>query len=167
MVYNSAQCKMKRSIFLVIGVMIAFVFASGCAKEATLSTVYEVTITFDDAAGNQLATQAYTELKNQFSPSDAILVYMTVANVSGDDLWMPLPLIDGSQYYEYAYSDNGIFAFTANAGEDYVWTNVFSKTYRIIKIPRSSLVTKSAVDFNDYNEVMRAYNLYDAPVVRK
>lgn len=166
MVYNSARCKMKRCIFLVIGAMIAFVFASGCTKMVTQSYIYEATIQFNDATGKQLATQNYTELKGQFSSSDAVLVYMKIANVSGEDLWMPLPLIDGTKLYEYAFTDNGIFAFTADAGEGYTWINNFTNTYRIIKIPRSVLVTKSTTAL-DYNEVMKDYNLYEAPIIRK
>lgn len=169
MVYNSARCKMKKSVFFIVGVIVAMFLASGCTKVVTQSTIYEASVAFNDATGKQQSTQSYTELKGQFSQSDAVLVYMKIANVSGDDLWMPLPLINGNELFEYAFTDNGIFAFTADAGDGYTWTNNFTNTYRIIKIPRTALVTKSSGSVNtmDYNEVMKEYNLYEAPVIRK
>ncbi len=169
MVYNSAQCKMKRSLFFVIGVMIALVFASGCTKTVTQSSIHEITITFDNAAGNQLATKATNELSSYFSSRDAIIAYIYIGNSSGEEMWMPLPLLNGTESYEYAYTDNGIFAFTADAGDGYTWANNFSKKYRIIKIPNIAVVSKSVEELreSDYNTVVKELNLYEAPIIRK
>ena len=168
MVYNSVRCEMKRYVFLTIGAMMALLVASGCTKVVTQSSVHEISITFDNAAGNQMASKGYAELENYFHPSDAVLVYMYVGSASGEEMWMPLPMVNGNELYEYAYTDNGIFAFTADAGEGYTWVNNFSKTYRIILVPRTAIVSKSAVevDRNDYNSVMKAYNLYECNVIR-
>jgi hypothetical protein len=159
---------MKRSLFFIVGVVIAMFFATGCTKVVTQSYVYEVTISFDNANGNQLATKAYGDLKGMFCSTDAVLVYMKVDDSTGDDLWMPLPFIEGNFLFEYAFTDNGIFAFTADAGEGYTWTKNFSCTYRIVRIPRVTETSKSTdeVNTNDYNEVMKAYNLYEGNVIK-
>jgi len=160
---------MKRCLFFIVGAMIAMFIVSGCTKIVTQSSVHELTITFDNAAGNQLVSKGTPDLCGYFNSSDAVLVYMYIGNTSGEDMWMPLPLVNGNEMYEYGYTDNGIFAFTADAGEGYTWTRNFSNKYRVILIPKTALVTKSTgeVDTNDYNEVMKAYNLYESSVIRK
>lgn len=169
MVYNSARCKMKRCVFFVIGVMIALVFASGCTKVVTQSTVHEFNVTFSNVANKQTVTEAYAELKGVVSSSDAILVYCYFGNASGEDIWMPLPTTVDATSYEYAYTDSGIFIFNADAGDGNVWINDFSLKYRVIQIPRTAIVSKSIEELkaNDYNEVMKEFDLYNAPVIRK
>lgn len=169
MVYNSAQCKMKRSLFFVIGVMIALVFASGCTKVVNQSNVYEFNITFSNAADKQSVTESYTGLNGKIISSDAILVYVYVGNASGEDIWMPLPTHFETKFYDYAYTDNGIFVFTADAGEGYTWTKDFTLKYRVIQIPNIAVVSKSFEELraSDYNTVVKELNLYEAPIIRK
>ena len=169
MVYNSARCKMKKSVFFIVGVIVAMFLASGCTKVVTQSTVNEFSITFSNVSGKQAVTESYTGLKGSISSSDAILVYIYFGNTSGEDIWMPLPATINTMFYDYAYTDSGIFVFTADAGNGNVWTSDFSLKYRVIKIPRTALVSKSTSSVNtmDYNEVMKEYNLYEAPIIRK
>ena len=171
MVYNSARCKMKRCVFFVIGVMIALVFASGCSKDVivTQSKVHEFTIKFSNVANKQTVTEGYAELKGVVSSSDAILVYCYFGNASGEDIWMPLPTTVDATSYEYAYTDSGIFIFNADAGEGNVWTTDFSLKYRVIQIPRTVIASKSMneIENTDYNTVMKEFDLYNAPVIRK
>ena len=169
MVYNSARCKMKKSVFFIVGVIVAMFLASGCTKVVTQSTVNEFSITFSNVSGKQAVTESYTGLKGTICSTDAVLVYVYFANASGEDIWMPLPATVNTTLYDYAYTDSGIFVFNADAGIGNVWTSDFSLKYRVIKIPRTALVSKSTGSVNtmDYNEMMQTYNLYDAPIIRK
>ncbi len=151
--------------------MIALVFASGCSKDVivTQSKVHEFTIKFSNVANKQTVTEAYAELKGVVSSSDAILVYCYFGNASGEDIWMPLPATINTALYDYAYTDNGIFIFNADAGDGNVWINDFSLKYRVIQIPRTAIVSKSIEELkpDDYNEVIKELDLYHAPVIRK
>ena len=169
MVYNSARCKMKRCVFFVIGVMIALVFASGCTKVVTQSTVHEFNVTFSNVANRQSVSEGYTGLKGYVCSTDAVLVYAYFGNASGEDIWMPLPATINTALYDYAYTDNGIFIFNADAGDGNVWINDFSLKYRVIQIPRTAIVSKSIEELkaDDYNEVIKELDLYNAPVIRK
>lgn len=169
MVYNSAQCKMKRSVFFVISVMIALVFASGCTKVVTQSNVYEFNITFSNAAGKQSVTENYTGLQGNNLSTDAVLAYIYIGNASGENVWMPLPSHNENTLYDFAYSDNGIFVFSADAGEGYTWTGNFTMKYRVILIPRTVLTSKSMEELKgaDYNTVMKELDLYETHVLRK
>ena len=169
MVYNSARCKMKKSVFFIVGVIMAMFLASGCKKVVTQSTINEFNVTFSNVSGKQSVTESYTGLKGNISSSDAILVYVYFGNASGEDIWMPLPATVNTFLYDYAYTDSGIFVFTADAGDGNVWTTDFSLKYRVINIPRTATVSKSTGSVNtmDYNDVMKEYNLYEAPVIRK
>lgn len=169
MVYNSAHIKMKKNVFFIVSVIVAMFLVSGCTKVVTQSSVHEFNVTFSNVSNKQTVTESYTGLKGSISSSDAILVYVYFGNTSGEDIWMPLPATVTPFFYDYAYTDSGIFVFTADAGNGNVWTTDFSLKYRVINIPRTAVVSKSTGSVNtmDYNEVMQTYNLYDAPVIRK
>lgn len=167
--YNAAQSKMKRILVFIAGIMIALVFASGCTKVVTQSSVYEFNITFSNAADKQIVTETYTALKDNNLSSYAVLAYIYIGNASGEDVWTPLPTLNGSEYYDYAYTDNGIFAFSADAGDGYVWTNNLTLKYRLILIPKTVLTSKSTkeIENKDYNEVMNEFGLYESTVIKK
>ena len=82
---------------------------------------------------------------------------------------MPLPATIDQVLYDYAYTDNGIFVFNADAGTGNVWTTDFTLKYRVIQIPRTAVVSKSMEELKvaDYNSVVKELDLYDAPVLRK
>ena len=82
---------------------------------------------------------------------------------------MPLPTTVDATSYDYAYTDSGIFIFNADAGEGNVWTTDFSLKYRVIQIPRTVIASKSMneIENTDYNTVMKEFDLYNAPVIRK
>lgn len=171
MVYNSARCKMKKSVFFVIGIMSAMVLAFGCSKVVTVtqSNVYEFDITFSNAAGKQIVTENYTKLQDDNLSNTAVLAYIKIGNTSGQDVWMHLPSNNESQLFDYAFTDKGIFVFSADAGEGYTWTGDFTMKYRLILIPKTVLASKSMneVENTDYNAVMKEFELYNAPVIRK
>jgi len=168
MVYNSAQCNMKKGLLFIASIIMALVLSSGCTKVVTQSNVYEIEITFDNAAGNQIASKGTSELCDYYHSSDAVLVYIYIGESSGEKMWMPLPMINENDVYEYTYTENGIFAFTADAGEGYTWTNNFTAKYRVILIPKTAIVSKSMeeIESYDYNTVMKELNLYETQVIR-
>lgn len=168
MVYNSAQCNMKKGLLFIASIIMALVLSSGCTKVVTQSNVYEFNITYSNAADKQSVTGNYTGLNGQISSTDAILVYIYVGNTSGEDIWMSLPAHIDTYSYDYAYTDNGIFVFSADAGEGYTWTKDFTLKYRVIRIPNIAVVSKSIEELraSDYNTVMKELNLYETQVIR-
>ena len=169
MVYNSARCKMKKYVFFSVVALITLMLASGCTKVVTQSTVHEFSITFSNVSNKQSVVENYIGLKDKISSSDAILAYIYFGNTSGEDIWMPLPAMVTPAYYDYAYTDSGIFVFTADAGNGNVWTSDFSLKYRVIQIPRTAVVSKSIEELKtaDYNTVVKELDLYETPILRK
>lgn len=139
--------------------------ASSCEKTVEQSDVYEVQVvmTLQDET---LAIGEFEGLSNRFSDTDAILVFVS----TGDESWMPLPAVDGDEEHTYELYNDGVLVFYDEIiYGNLVFTRNFENTYRIIRIPHYAYTQKIAegVDHNNYNEVMKAYDLYNAPIIRK
>lgn len=139
--------------------------ASSCEKTVKQSDVYEVQVAMTPLNGT-LAVGEFDDLSNSFYDTDAILVYVS----TGDESWMPLPTVDGDEEYTYELYNDGVLVFYDEIiYGNLVFTGTFENSYRIIRIPHYAYTQKKAegVDHNNYNEVMKAYDLYNAPVIRK
>ena len=139
--------------------------ASSCEKAVEQSDVYEIQVTMTPK-NNSLAVGEYEGLCNSFSDTDALLIYVS----TGEESWMPLPAVYSDEEYTYElYNDGGIVFYDEIIYGNMVFTGSFENSYRIIRIPHFAFTEKKAegVDHSNYNEVMRAYNLYEAPIIRK
>ena len=157
---------MKRNFIILIGAIVMLFAASSCEKTVEQSNVWEITVGLTPNTDGSLAVGTYNDLIGKFQSTDAVLVY---ANIE-DDTWMAMPgfSYDG-EYHYYEFSDDGGFLFIATPSSGYIWTGNFTMDYRIIRIPHYAYTEKKAegVDHNNYNEVMKAYDLYNTPVIRK
>lgn len=157
---------MKKFFVILIGAVVMLFVASSCEKTVEQSNVWEVTVGLTPNADGSLAVGAYNDLIGKFQSTDAVLVYAYV----DDDAWMAMPGIsyDG-EYHYYEFSDDGAFLFIATPSSGYIWSGNFTMDYRIIRIPHNAYTQKMAegVDHNNYNEVMKAYNLYGINTVKK
>ena len=155
---------MKRIFIVLIGAIVMLFAASSCHKLVQQSNVYEVSVNLISNAYGTGAGANYSGLAGKIKTTDAVLVYGEV----DDDIWMSLPADYEDDTYTYAFDSNGNFAF-AVVYNGYTWTQGETMNYRIIIIPQSVLTEKKAegVDHNNYNEVMKAYNLYESNVIMK
>lgn len=156
---------MKRNFIVLIGAIVMLFAASSCEKTVEQSDVYEVQVTMT-LLNESLASGEFDGLSNTFSDTDAILVYVS----TGDESWMPLPTVDGDEEYTYELYNDGVLVFYDEIiYGNLVFTGTFENSYRIIRIPHYAFTEKKAegVDHNNYNEVMRAYNLYECNVIMK
>jgi hypothetical protein len=107
-------------------------------------------------------------------PGDMVLVYRLVAIEDGVKIWNPLP--------ESAFDSNGAFDFSYNFEFSRFDVDVFmlgydlgtvspglrlNQTFRIVIIPGDGINLtgkKSSVNLNDYNAVIKKYNIDDSNV---
>lgn len=164
--YNSAKIKMKKN-FIIISILIIAALTTSCHKEVVQCFSYDLKATFENAEGERCVTVATDKYQNRIGTDDAILMYVKVGNTSGEDIWMPLPLQTDSELYDFAFTDSGILVLTADAGEGYVWsTPTFVKYYKLIVMPKIVYTSnlEQGVDHSNYNEVVKAYNLYESAI---
>lgn len=159
------------SLFAIVGLM-AF---SSCSDDNdidndTISEVIEVNgYNFTSNNGYRIRY----DLTPEIYPGDMVLVYRLVAVEDGVKVWNALP--------ESAYDSNGAFDFSYNfefsrydvdifmLGYDLnsVVTNLrLNQTFRIVIIPGTgnNLTSKKSINLNDYNAVIKAYNIDDSNV---
>jgi hypothetical protein len=156
---------MKR-ILLMLAISVTFLF-QGCTKNEEikadlLAEVFEVTASFT-AANN------YSKLITLNPPiynSDMVLVYRLFDVINGQSVWRQLPqavyLIQGELDYNFDFTKNDINIFLeSNFNLNTLGTAwAQNQVFRVVIIPGylSNKNTK-AIDFNDYNAVVKAFNI--------
>ena len=161
---------MKR-ILLMIAISVTFLF-QGCTKNEEikadlLAEVFEVTASFT-AANN------YSKLITLNPPiynSEMVLVYRLFDVVNSADVWRQLPqavyLIQGELDYNFDFTKNDINIFLeSNFNLNTLGTAwAQNQVFRVVIIPGylSNKNTK-AIDFNDYNAVVKAFNIKESQV---
>jgi hypothetical protein len=113
------------------------------------------------------------DLNPEIYPGDMVLVYRLVAIENGVKVWTALPesdyYNDGSLFFNYNFEftrfDVDIFikGFELNTIPSNVRIN---QTFRIVIIPGDgeNLTSKKVINLNDYNAVIKAYNIDDSNV---
>jgi hypothetical protein len=134
----------------------------------TISEVFEVTTSFN--SGNNYSK--LIPLKPAIYASDMILVYHLYDVVNGNDVWRQMPqtyYISGGGEIDYNFDftkyDVNIFMganFSLNTLSS-TWTQ--NQTFRIVIVP-GYFSNKNAknVDFKDYNEVVKAFNINELDI---
>ena len=161
---------MKR-ILLMLAISVTFLF-QGCTKNEEikadlLAEVFEVTASFT-AANN------YSKLITLNPPiynSDMVLVYRLFDVINGQSVWRQLPqavyLIQGELDYNFDFTKNDINIFLeSNFNLNTLGTAwAQNQVFRVVIIPGylSNKNTK-AIDFNDYNAVVKGFNIKESQV---
>lgn len=146
----------------------------GPAGAEVLPAVFEVEANFT-AAGQY--RQAYSMPSNlDVFPSDVVLVYWLydVVTVNGQqaDLWralpqvVPVPEANGFFQYNFDFTVYDVELFlngTVNlATLDNSWTQ--KQIFRVVVLPAESVARKAALDFNNYEEVVKAYGIDESKI---
>jgi hypothetical protein len=161
---------MKR-IILLLAISTTFLF-QGCTtneeiKADLLAEVFEVRASFT-AANN------YSRLITLNPPiynSDMVLVYRLFDVINGQSVWRQLPqavyIAQGELDYNFDFTRNDINLFLesdfdlATLGATWAQNQIF----RVVIIPGYfSNKNNKAVDFNDYNAVVKAFNIKNSQV---
>ncbi|UUC45270.1 hypothetical protein [Flavobacterium cerinum] len=168
-----------KKIILLLTVVAAFVF-QGCEGPEgpqgptgpsgdTISEVFEVTRSFN--AGNNFSS--IIPLNPQIYASDVVLVYLLWDTVNPTTpVWRLMPqtvqLEQGDLLYNYDFTRSDVNLFLSSADFDLnilgpQWTQ--NQTFRIVIVPGyfSKNATKQ-VDFSNYNEVIKTFNIDDSKV---
>lgn len=134
----------------------------------TISEVYElrnVNFGFDAVDGYSI----YETLNPQIYPADVILIYRLSGTInSSTPIWQPIPrtlyLPQGELDYDFDFSRQD---FTIYAGGTYdlsLTPNYLNnQTFRLVIVPGYAS-NKVNVDYNDYNAVIKAFNIDDSKV---
>lgn len=120
---------------------------------------------------NEAGYTIYQKLNPQINSADAILIYRLSGTIDAvTPIWQLIPrtlyLDEGELDYDYDFSKED---FTIYAGGNYDLSLTASylqiQTFRIVIIPGYfSGRSKKTVDKNDYNAVIKAYNIDDSNV---
>ena len=161
---------MKR-IILFLAITTTFLF-QGCTtneeiKADLLAEVFEVRASFT-AANN------YSRLITLNPPiynSDMVLVYRLFDVINGQSVWRQLPqavyIAQGELDYNFDFTRNDINLFLESdfdlATLGATWSQ--NQIFRVVIIPGYfSNKNNKAVDFNDYNAVVKAFNIKNSQV---
>jgi len=157
-----------KKIILLLAIATTFLFQGCTTKEEVhadlLAEVFEVTTSFT-AANN------YSKLITLNPPiynSDMVLVYRSFDVINGQRVWRQLPqavyLIQGELDYNFDFTRNDINLFLESdfdlATLGAVWSQ--NQVFRIVIIPGYlSYKNSKAVDFSDYNAVVKEFDIKD------
>lgn len=131
-----------------------------------LAEVFQGTTTLkrDDNSGGRVYT-AFYDFSKPIPDSDMILAY----RLTSDNKWQLLPVVlptsSGGIEYNFAFTTSTI-SVTATAGFDIAEQSgyITNQTFRFLVVP-ANRVSKNSVDFNDYEQVVKVYNLTNANVI--
>jgi hypothetical protein len=105
--------------------------------------------------------------------SDMVLVYRLSGNFGGDDVWKLLPetnyFDDGTLNYRYDYDFTVLDAQVNIEGFDLGGLDASAtqnQILRVLVIPAYQVNKTKSVDFNDYNAVVKAYNITESKIVK-
>lgn len=110
-------------------------------------------------------------MDNPMFASDVILIYMQDGNTNnGAPIWRPLPItlyFEGGDELDYTY-DFSQYDFAIYAGGTFPLggtSYINNKTFRIVFVPASpSNKGDNQVDYNDYESVIKHFNIDDTNV---
>jgi len=157
-----------KKIVLLIAIATTFLFQGCTTKEEVhadlLAEVFEVRTSFTLA-------NYYSRLVTLNPPiynSDMVLVYRLFDVVNGQNLWRQLPqavyLPQGELNYNFDFTRNDIEIFLESdfdlATLGAFWSQ--NQVFRVVIIPGYfSNKNNNAIDFNDYNAVVKAFKIKD------
>lgn len=135
----------------------------------TISEVFETTRSFSEGNGySSIVTFPHT-----IYSSDMVLVYRLDAVVGGNDVWKLLPQTyyfnDGTLDFRYDFNftmyDAEIYMEGFDlAGISGAYRN--NQIFRILIIPAYYGKGTSTIKYDDYNEVIKKYNIDDSKIVK-
>ncbi len=163
---------MKR-IILLLAFVGTFAFQGCTTKEETqillIPEVFEVTASF--SVTNDFAK--LVTLNPAIYSSDMVLVYRLFDVVDTEDLWRSLPqtvyLSQGDLDYNFDFTRNDINIFLDSNFDlttlSPTWAQ--NQVFRVVIIPGYlSNRNSKAIDFNDYNAVVKAFNIKENQIKR-
>jgi hypothetical protein len=163
---------MSRKMTLILAV-IGMITLGSCSSNDdvdndTIGTVFEYT-NVDFLPNDYTVTLTYPyEIFN----SDMVLVYRLSGTFGGDDVWKLLPetnyFDDGTLDYRYDFDFTVLDAQVNIEGYDLGGLSAAvtqDQILRVVVIP-AGFGKNNSVDFNDYNAVVKAYNIKESKVVK-
>lgn len=167
-----------KKLALVILVFVGMMGLQSCVREEvivddhvdydTISEVFEYT-NVDFYPGNYTV---YLDFPHATYTSDMVLVYRLAGSGSAGDVWKLLPetyyFADGTLDFGYRNDFTqydvkiDLYGYDLDGlSNDYKANQIF----RVVVIP-AFVSNKSAIDFKDYNAVVKAYNVKEVQVVK-
>jgi hypothetical protein len=134
----------------------------------TISEVIEVTTSFN--SGNNY--KKLIAFNNPIYTSDMVLVYHLYDVINGADVWRQMPQTyylgtTGELDYNFDFTNYDVNIFLgANFDLNTLssaWTQ--NQTFRIVIVP-GYFGNKMAIDYSNYNAVVKVYNLDDSKIIK-
>ena len=164
-----------KKIILLFTIVGLFGFQSCSGPEGPQGpTGYNVEAEVFEVYADFTTTNNFSTLNNLNPPilsSDMILVYRLFEADNGADVWRLMPqtvyLTEGELIYNYDFTKNDINIFLDADFDLRTLTVAYSRNqlFRIVIIP-GYFSSRSTIDFKDYNEVIKFFNINDTHVKR-
>jgi hypothetical protein len=159
---------------------IGMITLNGCSDDEvvdtdTIAEAFELrNVNFGNDGNNEYSI--YQTLNPQIYASDVILIYRLAGTIDASTpIWQQIPrtlyLPEGELDYDFDFSKED---FTIYAGGTYdlslTPTYINNETFRIVIVPaylsnkNAAETGKTAVDFSDYNAVVKAYNIKESSI---
>ena len=164
-----------KKIILLFTVVVVFGFQSCSGPEGPQGrTGYNVEAEVFEVFTNFTAANNFSTLVNLNPPilsSDMILVYRSFDIYNGENVWRLIPqtiyLSQGNLYYNYDFTKNDIKIFLDVDFDLRAIPVEYSQNqlFRIVIIP-GYFSGRNSIDYNNYHEVIKFYNIDDTHVKR-
>lgn len=176
---------MKNHFILLLVVTFSLVSVVSCERTsetvvATDNDTYSVAYDFKGVNFVKNTNHLYEYYRAFATPlysGDVLLVYRQSGSNNGNPVWQLLPKTyffdQGDMDYTFDFTKND-FQLYANANFDLSAQNVafnssylYNQTFRIVIVPAGSggtIIGKSAVNYNDYNAVIKYYKIDESKI---
>lgn len=130
------------------------------------SQVYDISGNF--VAGSDGIYAISKTFNNAIASTDVILVYRLKETVNGQAVWQLIPrtlfLTQGELDYDYDFTRNDIRIMAGgNFNVSTVPQYLNGQTFRVVFVPTTA-GKNASVNYDDYNSVIRFYNIADRQV---
>jgi len=148
----------KYLFFIALG--ISFLLCSCGKNSMNNAKTHHFSLTFEPGD----TWKKYTGISD-FDTNDVVLVYVWSNTYSGENYWIQLPHIYNSNsiniWPEFGEDSGDLFINTtwADGSAGSPWSSSTTLDFKAVRIPSSGMIKHPDLDYSNYDEVARAYNL--------
>ena len=147
-------------LLFFLSLIVSFVTLSCGKNSMNNAKTHHFSLTFNTGD----TWQKYTGISN-FDTNDVVLVYVWSNNYAGENYWIQLPHMYSTNsiniWPEFGEDNGDLFINTtwADGTAGSPWSSATTLDFKAVLIPSSGMILHPDLDYSDYNEVARIYNL--------
>ena len=147
-------------LLTIISIIVSFVFVSCSKNSMNNAKTHHFSLTFEPGD----TWQKYSGITN-FDTNDVVIVYVWSASYSGENYWVQLPHMYSTNsiniWPEFGEETGDLFINTtwADGTAGSPWSTNTTLDFKAVRIPSSGMILHPNLDYSDYKQVEKAYNL--------